>query len=360
MGYNIAVIPGDGIGPEIMVQTLKVLEKIGKVYGHDFKFKECCGGGVAIDKYGEPLPEASFNICKDSDAILLGNIGGYKWKDLEVEKRPERVLFRLRGELNFCVNIRPIFIKDSLKNFSPLKDEIVEKGIDITVIRDITGGVLSSEKHTGEGEFGREAYDMEYYNEKIVSETAKWAFETARRRNKKVTSLDKANALVSSVLWRTVMKEVAKDYPDVELEHMYIDGCAMDVVKNPSNYDVIVAPNIFGDVISDEISGITGTVEILPAATIDMNGKGMFEPNQLHNTHYEIIGKNIANPIGLILSAALMLRYSFGLETEAKAIEKSVATAISSGYATKDIYHEGKKLVGTCEMGSIIADFIEL
>lgn len=359
MVYKISVISGDGIGPEIMAETLKVLKKIGQVYGHEFKFKECCAGGVSIDKYGEPLTEDNFNICKNSDGILLGNIGGVKWKDFPIEKRPERVLFRLRGELGFCVNIRPVFLKDSLKKFSPLKDEILEKGIDITVIRDVTGGGLPSEKYSGEGIFGREAFDKEYYNEKIVSDTAKWAFETARKRRNKVISLDKANGLVSSVLWRTVMKEVAQNYPDVKLDHMFIDGGAMDVVKNASNYDVIVAPNIFGDIISDELSGLVGSVEILPAATLDMNGKGMFEPNQLHNTNYEIIGKNIANPIGLILSAAMMLRYSFNLEEEATAIEKAVANAISKGYATKDIYSDGKTLVGTSEMGNIISNYID-
>ncbi|OOM07482.1 3-isopropylmalate dehydrogenase [Clostridium saccharobutylicum] len=358
MEYKISVISGDGIGPEIMKETLKVLKKIGQIYNHEFQFIECCAGGASIDKYGEPITEENFNICKNSDAIILGNIGGAKWKDYPMEKRPERVLFKLRGELGFSVNIRPVFLKEYLKKFSPLKDEILKKGIDITVIRDVTGGGLPSEKYSGEGTFGREAFDKEYYNEKIVSDTAKWAFETARKRNNKVLSLDKANGLISSVLWRTVMKEVATKYPDVKLEHMFIDGGAMDVVKNASKYDVIVAPNIFGDIISDELSGLVGSVEVLPAATLDMNGKGMFEPNQLHNTNYEIIGKNIANPIGLILSAALMLKYSFNLEQEATAIEKAVAKAISDGYATEDIYYEGKKLVGTSEMGSIIADYI--
>ncbi|MDS0528505.1 3-isopropylmalate dehydrogenase [Clostridium sp. SHJSY1] len=358
MKYKISVISGDGIGPEIMIEALKVLKKIEQVYGHEFEFIECCAGGVSIDKYREPLTEENFNICKSSDAILLGNIGGSRWKDYPIEKRPERVLFKLRGELGFCVNIRPVFLKENLKEFSPLNSNILEKGIDVTVIRDVTGGGLPSEKYSGKGIFGREAYDKEYYNEKIVSDTAKWAFETARKRNKKVMSLDKANGLISSVLWRTVMKEVAENYSDVKLEHMFIDGGAMDVIKNASNYDVIVAPNIFGDIISDELSGLVGSVEILPAATLDINGKGMFEPNQLHNTNYEIIGKNIANPIGLILSTAMMLRYSFNLEEEAMAIEKAVDKAISGGHATKDIYVDGKILVGTSEMGNVIADYI--
>lgn len=359
MKYKISVISGDGIGPEIMKEALKVLKKVGRVYNHEFEFMECCAGGVSIDKYGEPITEENFNICKNSDAIMLGNIGGYKWKDYPMEKRPERVLFKLRGELGFSVNIRPVFLKENLKMFSPLKDEIIEKGIDITVIRDVTGGGLPSEKYSGEGNFGREAFDKEYYNEKIVSDTAKWAFETARKRNKKVMSLDKANGLISSVLWRTVMKEVADKYPDVNIEHMFIDGGAMDVVRNASNYDVIVAPNIFGDIISDELSGLVGSTEVLPAATLDMNGKGMFEPNQLHNTNYGIIGKDIANPIGIILSSSLMLKHSFNLEEEAAAIEKAVDKAIADGYATEDIYSDGKKLVGTSEMGSIIADFID-
>ncbi|MEH0874038.1 3-isopropylmalate dehydrogenase [Pectobacterium cacticida] len=358
MKFNIATISGDGIGPEIMQEAIKILDKTGKKCNHQFVFTDCCAGGVSIEKYGEPLTDENFKICQKSDAILLGNIGGSKWQDQPIEKRPERVLFRLRGELGMSVNIRPIFTNDELSYLSPLKKEIIEKKINIVVVRDVTGGSLPSEKYSGTGKYGREAFDKEYYNENIISETASWAFEIAQKRNKKVTSFDKANGLISSFLWRTVTSEKSKQFPNVTLNHMFVDNGAMDLTKNAHEYDVIVAPNIFGDIISDELTGLVGTLGILPAATLGKNKKGMFEPNQLHNTNYSIIGKNIANPIGLILSTALMLRYSFNLESEASKIENAVERALKEGYATQDIYTQGKQLVGTKEMGNIIADYI--
>lgn len=356
MDYKVATLPGDGIGPEIMAEAVKILKRVGQLYHHHFIFTECCAGGVSIDRHGVPLTDSAFEICKMSDAILLGNIGGRKWQDFPLDKRPERVLFKLRGELGYSVNIRPIFLNENLHFLSPLKAEILTKKLDVIVIRDVTGGGLPSEKYSGQGAFGREAFDKEYYNEKIVSDTAKWAFDIAMQRTGNVTSLDKANGLISSALWRTVMKEKAKDYPDLTLQHMFIDNGAMEMVTCAADYDVIVAPNIFGDIISDELTGIVGAIGTLPSATLSRDGRGMFEPNQLHNTQYEIIGKNIANPIGLILSAALMLRYSFNLEREACAIEQAVAQVLQEAYATQDLFMQGKKLVGTREMGDVIAD----
>lgn len=359
MKKKIAVISGDGIGPEITAEAIKVLKKVEQLFDHNFTILPCCAGGVSIERFGEPLTEENFQICKESDAILLGNIGGTKWQNAPIEKRPERVLFRLRGELGLSVNIRPVFVQQELKALSPLKEQILAKGLDTIVIRDVTGGSLPSEKYQGDGAFGREAFDKEYYNEKIIRETARWAFETAQKRRGKVTSLDKANGLISSALWRTVMSEEVKNYPDLTLEHKFIDNCALDVLAHVSDYDVIVAPNLFGDIISDELAGIVGAIETLPSATLCSNGKGMYEPNQLHNTNYEIIGKNIANPLGLILSVALMFRHTFKLEKEAQIIEKAVQRVLQAKYVTKDIYTEGTNLVGTKEMGTLVAEEIK-
>jgi 3-isopropylmalate dehydrogenase len=359
MQATIAAIAGDGIGQEIMVEALKVLKSIGKNFDHKFTINPCVAGGVSIEKYNTPITDENFEVCEQADAILLGNIGGQKWKDSPLEQRPERVLFRLRGELGFSVNLRPIFINEDLKSLSPLKDEVLTKGLDVMVIRDVTGGSLPSEKYSGTGEFGREAFDKDYYNEAIVSETAKWAFEIAEKRSGKLTSIDKANGLISSALWRKVMTEQATEYPKVQLSHKLVDNCAQEVIAHGSNYDVLVAPNLFGDILSDELAGMTGAVEILPSATLSLTGKGMYEPNQLHNTKYEIIGKDIANPIGLILSVALMLRHTFKLEQEAKVIERAVNQTLAEGYATADICDGNKKLVGTKAIGALIVDAIE-
>lgn len=357
---KIAVLPGDGIGPEIMAEAVKVLEKVAALFDHHFTILYCSAGGASIERYGVPLTEKNFQICKESDAILLGNIGGAKWQDAPIDKRPERVLFTLRGELGFSVNIRPIFVQPDLQFMSPLQKNVLAQGLDITVIRDVTGGSLPSEKYRGKGLAGREAYDKEYYNEEIIRETAGWAFKIARLRNKKVTSLDKANGLASSVLWRTIMNEVAKEYPDITLNHKLIDNAALDLLANASTYDVIVAPNLFGDIISDELTGIVGAIETLPAATLCSNGKGMYEPNQLHNTNYDIIGKNIANPLGLILSVALLFRHTFRLEKEAQLIEKAVTQVLAAGYVTKDCYEKGKNIVGTKEMGTLVVEKIAI
>lgn len=355
MEYNIVILPGDGIGPEIVKEAEKILQICASAYSTTLNLKKYCAGGASIDKYGTPLTDKAFEACKKSDAILLGNIGGDKWNGLPIEKRPERVLFRLRGELGLSVNIRPIFIKPSLIRQSVLKKERLIHGIDTVFIRDVTGGELPSEKYQGVGKFGKEAFDKDYYNEKIILEAANWAFKIASQRSKKLLSADKANGLVSSALWRSVFNEKSKEFPSVKFESKLIDDTARDLVSNASDFDVVVAPNLFGDIISDELTGIVGSKGILPAATLSNSGKGMYEPNQLHNTDISIVNKNIANPIGIILSTALMFRYSLNMNDAAKKIEKSVDIVLNNGFATKDIYEEGKKLVSTIEMGDLIS-----
>ncbi len=358
MEYNIALIKGDGIGPEVVDEAVKILKKVGEISNVNFKFTDVLAVGKAIDEVGEPLPKDSLEICKNSDAVIIGNIGGKKWISNPLNKKPEKAILTLRKELNAAVNLRPIFLNENLAYFSPLKKEITEKGIDILVVRDIVGGMLCSEKEVGTGKFGREASDKEYYNEEIIRNIAKQGFEAAIQRRKKLASLDKANALASSMLWREIVNEVAKDYPEVELQHYLIDNAAMEVIKEPSKFDVIIASNMFGDIISDEISQITGVAGILGSAELSYSRNGIFTPNQLHNEDETIVGKDIANPIGMILSSALMLRYSFGLNEEAKLIEDAVNKVIKEGYATRDLFTEGKKLVGTKEMGSLISSYI--
>jgi 3-isopropylmalate dehydrogenase len=359
MEFNIALIPGDGIGPEVIKEATKVLDKVGELFSHTFKYTEVDAGGIAIDKHGEPLPQKSLEICKKSDAILLGAIGGAKWISLPLEQKPERALVILRKELELYANLRPAVLQDVLKDASPLKPEITEKGINIMVARDLIGGMFFCEKGIREGINGKEAYDVECYSEKEVRRIAIKAFEIARKRNKRLTSIDKANGLLSSELWRNVVNDVAKDYPDIELEHMYVDNASMQILRNPSHFDVIVASNAFGDIIADEASEIVGSIGILPSASLGDTKPAMFEPNQLHNSSPEIVGKNIANPIALILSAALMLRHSFNLEKEAKAIEDVVTSVLEKGYRTKDIMSDGMKLVGTKEMGDLIVEFLK-
>lgn len=358
MEYNVALIKGDGIGPEVVDEAVKVLKKVGEVRELNFNFRDILAVGEAIDKVGVPLPVESLEVCKKSDAVIVGNIGGKKWVDSPLDKKPEKAILKLRKELNTSVNLRPIFLHENLTVFSPLKKEIVERGIDILVVRDIVGGMICSEKEVGVGMYGREAADNEYYNEEIIRNVAKQGFEAAIQRRKKLASLDKANALASSALWREVVNEVSKDYPEVEVEHYYVDNASMEVIKEPSKFDVIIASNIFGDIIADEISQITGASGILGSAELSYGGKGIFTPNQLHNEDESIVGKDIANPIGMILSSALMLRYSFGLNEEACIIENAVNKVLNEGYATRDLFTEGENLVGTREMGSLISSYI--
>lgn len=358
MKYKIALIPGDGIGPEVIKEAVKVLEAIGQVYNHQFDFREILVGGCAIDATGEPLPQASLDICKRSDAVLLGAVGGEKWDTLPGDLRPERALLGLREGLGLYANLRPAVLHKSLKSACPLKAEIIGDGIDICVVRELIGGIYFGDRgRRSKGKMGEEAYDTEAYSVGEVERIGSLAFELALTRNKKVTSVDKANVLESSRLWRGVMIELSKNYPEVTLEHMYVDNAAMQLVKNPRQFDVIVTTNMFGDILSDEASMITGSIGMLPSASLGTSGLGLYEP--IHGSAPDIAGHNIANPIATILSAAMMLRITFGLEREAIAIEEAVTKTLEAGYRTRDINSEGCKLLGTTEMGNLIVETIK-
>ncbi|NLM05156.1 MAG: 3-isopropylmalate dehydrogenase [Clostridiales bacterium] len=358
MKFDIACIPGDGIGPEIINEAISVLNKIGEIFNHDFNFKEVLAGGIAIDKRGEALPQETLDVCKNSDAVLLGAVGGPKWDDLPGDKRPETGLLALRQELGLFANIRPVIVYKSLIEASPLRRDIVEEGIDICVVRELIGGIYFGERgRRKEGKMGEEAYDTEAYSVGEVERVARIAFEIAKKRKKKVTSVDKANVLESSRLWRSVMIKVAKDYPEVELEHMYVDNASMQLIRRPANFDVIVTTNMFGDILSDEGSMITGSIGMLPSASLAEGNYGMYEP--IHGSAPDIANQNKSNPLATILSAGMMLRYSFKLEEEAKAIEKAVENVLDMNYRTEDIMSPGAKLVGTKEMGQLIITEID-
>lgn len=354
MSYKVAVIPGDGIGPEVVDETVRVLNKIGETYKHDFEFEFLSAGGCAIDEFGIPLPEKTLEVCKNSEAVLLGAVGGYKWDNPDAKVRPEQALLGLREGLNLYCNLRPALLYKPLKEASPLKDSIIGDGIDICVVRELTGGIYFGQRGREEVNGLISAYDTERYNEEEVRRIAKLGFETAMKRNKKLTSVDKANVLESSRLWRTIIEEVAKDYKEVELNHMYIDNASMQLVRDPKQFDVIVTSNMFGDILSDEASMITGSIGMLPSASLGEGTLGMYEP--IHGSAPDIAGKGIANPLATILSAAMMLRYSFALEKEAKAIENAVEKVLEDGYRTSDIMSEGNKLVGTKEMGQLVIE----
>lgn len=356
MEYKIALIKGDGIGPEITAQAVKVLDSISDIYGYKFKIENVVGAGEAVDKYGEPLPEKSLKSCIESDAIIIGNLGGSKWDNIELDKKPVKAILKLREALKVSTNLRPIFLNKNLIELSPLKADIIKNGIDILVVRDIAGGMLCADKNYGRGKYGREASDLEYYNEDIIKKSANRAFKSALTRRNKVASIDKSNVLASSKLWKEVMNEKSKEYSDVKVTHHLVDSAAMEVIINPSKFDVIVTSNMFGDILADELSQITGASSMLGSAEIDESGKGIFTPNQLHYPDESIIGKDEANPIGMIMSLALMLRYSFNLEKEASLIEKAVDEVIENGYVTKDLYIDGKKVVGTEKIGDLIVD----
>lgn len=359
MILNIAVINGDGVGPEMMGPTIEVLKVISKKFEHQLNLYPVIASGEAIDNFGNPLPDESLETCLKSSAVLFGNTGLSKYNYLPLEKRPEFALMKLRRELGVTTNIRPVCIYPVLSRLSPLKDHIIQKGLDIVFVRDIIGGVFCSDKIKQDGEFGKEAYELEYYNEKIVRDTAKIAFEIADKRRKKVTSLDKSNVLESSKLWRATVNEVKEDYPEIELNHSYIDSAAMKIIINPNDFDVIVTSNLFGDIIADEGTQISGTPYLYASAEISKNGKGIYTPNQLHHPDEEIIGKQIVNPIGMIAASALMLRHSFSLEKEAKVIENAIKKAISLGYRTNDIAMECEKWFTTNQMGEKIVDLIK-
>lgn len=354
--YKIAVLPGDGIGVEIVPEAVKVLEGIGKKYGHQFGFESALIGGAAIDETGIPLPEETLELCKKSDAVLLGAVGGPKWDTLPVHLRPEgAALLGLRKALGLYGNLRTVVLYQSLIDASTLKREVID-GVDILVIRELTGGLYFGEKKKEAIENGFRAYDTLVYTTEEIERIARLAFESAKKRRNKVTSVDKANVLESSRLWREVVIEVAKDYPEVELEHMYVDNAAMQLVRYPKQFDVIVTENMFGDILTDQASMLTGSIGMLASASI--GGKvALYEP--AHGSAPDIAGQKKANPIATILSAALMLRYSFNLEKEAQDIEAAVVRVLDKGYRTGDIMEQGKTLVNTEEMGNLILKEIE-
>ncbi len=353
MNYQIAVIPGDGIGPDVVEQTLNVMDKVGEKFGHTFNYTKVLAGGCAIDATGACLPQETIDICKASDAVLLGAVGGWKWDNLPGDQRPERALLGLRKALGLFANLRPALLFEQLADASPLKPEILAGGLDIVVVRELTGGIYFGEKGHRDTDLGPAAYDIEQYAEGEVRRIAKVAFDMAMKRSKHVTSVDKANVLESSRLWRRVVAEVAQDYPEVTLDNLYVDNAAMQLVRNPRQFDVIVTSNIFGDILSDEASQITGSIGMLPSASLAEGNFGMYEP--VHGSAPDIAGQDKANPMATILSAAMMLRYTFGLGAEADAIENAVKSVLDRGYRTPDLYAGQGTQVGTAQMGDLIA-----
>ena len=361
MNYNIALIHGDGIGPEIVTEAKKVLDKVCDVYGHSFTYKNVLLGGASIDVHGIPLTQEAVDTAKSCDAVLMGSIGGdaktSPWYKLEPSKRPEAGLLAIRRALNLFANLRPAYLYDELKEACPLKEDRIGDGFDMIIVRELTGGLYFGERKTEEVDGVMTAVDTLSYNENEIRRIAVKAFEIAGKRKKKVTSVDKANVLDSSRLWRKVVEEVAKDYPDITLEHMLVDNCAMQLVHNPGQFDVILTENMFGDILSDEASMVTGSIGMLSSASLNETSFGLYEPS--HGSAPDIAGKGIANPIATILSAAMMLRFSLNLDKEADAVEAAVQEVLKEGYRTGDIMSEGCKKVGTVEMGDLIADKIK-
>ncbi len=358
MKLNIVCIPGDGIGPEIVAQAKKVLEKVASVYGHEMVFTDILMGGASIDACGEPLTQEAIDTAKAADAVLMGSIGGNTttspWYKLPPEKRPEAGLLKIRKELGLFANLRPAYLFPELADACPLASETSGKGFDLLIMRELTGGLYFGERHTEVVNGLRTAVDTLTYNEEEIRRIAIKAFEAARKRNKKVTSVDMANVLDSSRLWRAVTAEVAKDYPDVELENMLVDNCAMQLVKDPAQFDVVLTENMFGDILSDEASMITGSIGMLSSASLNETKFGLYEPSG--GSAPDIAGQGIANPIATILSAAMMLRYPFDLDKEADAIENAVKQVLKEGYRTIDIAKDGEDKIGTDKMGTLIAE----
>lgn len=349
MEKNITVIKGDGIGPEVANEGLKVLNNVAEKWGHNFKYEFVLAGGAAIDEFGDPLPKETLEACKRSHAVILGALGGPKWDNPANGRRPETGLLELRAGLNLFANLRPAILYDPLKEACPLKDSIIQGGLDILIVRELTGGIYFGEKGKGE-DF---AFDTEKYTKKEVDRIARVAFDIARKRNKKVCSVDKANVLESSRFWRKCVIDVSEEYKDVELTHMYVDNAAMQLVRNPRQFDTIVTSNMFGDILSDEASMITGSIGMLPSASLGEDNIGMYEP--IHGSAPDIAGQGIANPLATILSISMMLRYSFSLFEEAEEIENAVLKVLDQGYRTKDIMSEGMNLVSTSKMGDLVA-----
>ena len=355
MNKNIAVIRGDGIGPEIVNEALAVLDTVGDIYGHTFNYTDVDMGGCAIDKWGEPLPDEMLEKCKNSDSVLLGAVGGKKWDTVPGHMRPEKGLLKLRAGMGVYSNNRPAKIWPQLADASPLRPSIVEQGIDFIIVRELIGGIYFGEHKTTEVNGEKQANDDMCYSESEIERIGRIGFETARKRGKKLCSIEKSNVLDTSRLWKSVMHRLAEEYPDVELSDMLVDNCAMQIVKNPAQFDVIVTENMFGDILSDEASMITGSIGMIPSSSLGSSTCGLYEP--IHGSAPDIAGMDIANPIGTILSAAMMLRFSFDMSAEADAIEKAVYDVLEQGYRTADIMPGDEarcKKVGCHEMGQLI------
>ena len=361
MECKIAVISGDGIGPEIVREAKKVLDVVAEKYGHTFNYTDVLMGGASIDVHGVPLTDEAIETAKASDAVLMGSIGGdakvSPWYKLEPSKRPEAGLLKIRKELNLFANLRPAYLYDELRAACPLRDDIIGDGFDMMIMRELTGGLYFGERKTEEIDGVMTAVDTLTYNENEIRRIAKRGFDIAMKRRKKVTSVDKANVLDSSRLWRKVVEEVAKDYPEVTLEHMLVDNCAMQLVKDPAQFDVILTENMFGDILSDEASMVTGSIGMLSSASLNDTKFGLYEPS--HGSAPDFAGQDKANPIATILSAAMMLRFTFDLDKEADAMEAAVQQVLKEGFRTGDIYSSGCTLVGTVQMGDLIAERIQ-
>ncbi len=357
--FKIAIIPGDGIGPEVTNGTRMVLEAVANRFRHDFVFEELLAGGIAIDATGEPLPAPTVAACRNSDAVLLGAVGGPQWDTLPGDRRPERALLGLRAELNLYANLRPAVLHGALASACPLHPSIAGRGIDILFVRELTGGIYFGERGRREGKLGPEAYDTEAYSVTEVERIARLAFEVARKRNRHLTSVDKANVLESSRLWRETVLKVAADYPDVRLDHLYVDNASMQLIRQPDFFDVVVTSNMFGDILSDEAAMITGSIGMLPSASLGLPGTpGLYEP--IHGSAPDIAGQDKANPLATILSSAMMLRLSLGLPAEADAVEKAVAQVLAAGFRTGDIMDKDSAAVlyqtGTRAMSEKVVD----
>ena len=357
MTKRIALIPGDGIGPEIVAQAKAVLDRIAEIFGHEFTYTEVSMGGNAIDRYGDPLPQEMLDKCLASDSVLLGAVGGPKWNGVPGPQRPEKGLLRLRAGMGVYSNNRPAKIWPQLASASPLKPEIVEGGIDFLIVRELIGGIYFG-KHETVTENGEPvAIDELRYTESEIRRIGRIGFETAQKRNHKLCSVEKSNVLDSSRLWKKVMHQLAAEYPDVELSDMLVDNCAMQIVKDPSQFDVIVTENMFGDILSDEASMITGSIGMIPSSSLGDGTRGLYEP--IHGSAPDIAGKDIANPIGTILAAAMMLRYSFDMAAEADCIESAVSAVLDAGYRTGDIFSPGCTQVGCREMGRLVTEHLK-
>lgn len=356
MEKTIAVLKGDGIGPEIVDQAIRALNRVGEVFGHEFDYTEVDIGGCSIDKHGVPITEEGMELCKQSDSVLLGAVGGPKWDSCPPEIRPEKALLAVRKELGLFANLRPTRLFLQLADASPLKSEIIGDGIDLMIVRELTGGIYFGKRKTEEENGEKTATDCMTYSEHEIERIGRVAFETAKKRRGRLASVDKANVLDSSRLWRAVMHRLSKEYPTVEYSDILVDNTAMQLIKNPGQFDVIVTENMFGDILSDEASMLTGSIGMMPSASLSEGTLGMYEP--IHGSAPDIAGQDLANPLGTILSAAMMLRYSFDMPKEADAIEQAVNQVLDEGYRTADIYEDGMKKVGCREMGRLVAERI--